>query len=352
MPGFESIIGQKQPIRILATLLRKGTIPHALLFCGSDAAGKKTAALTFAMASNCLNQPGLTSRADAPPLLTGDVSFNEVNPCGDCPACRKILSGNHPDILTISPSGPIIRIAQIRSLCECVSMKPYEARRRFVIISDAQAMNPEAGNALLKLLEEPPDRTFFILLAGQISDLLPTIASRCQQIHFNPLPRKDLQTLLVEKENLPPNEAAVIADLANGDYARALFLSRPSKGTDWKRWRRWLLNASGLKQPAQLSKNPIGFRLMFAEQLSSNKEILPDALEILKVWLRDLVICKFCPEKIINTDLADTVRDVSRTESLASLIAKIETIQKAQKSIRANANARLTVEAMMMKLAC
>ena len=311
-----------------------------------------TAAVTFAMSCNCINRPEQAFQPNTPLSITDDVSFDDVNPCGDCTSCRKILSDNHPDILSISPSGPIIRIAQIRALCESLSMKPYEARRRFVIISDAQAMNPEAGNAILKLLEEPPDRTFFILLATQASDLLPTIASRCQHVHFYPVPRKELQTLLMEKENLPPNEAAVIAVLANGDYAKALLLSRPFKGTDWNHWRNWLLNASGLKQPGELSKRPIGFQLMFAEQLASNKEILLDALEVLKAWLRDLIIFKFCPEKVINRDLADTIRNVSQTESVSTLILKIETIQTAQKSIRGNANARLTVEAMMLKMAC
>jgi DNA polymerase-3 subunit delta' len=231
-------------------------------------------------------------------------------------------------------------------------MRPYEARRRFVIISDAQTMNPESGNAILKLLEEPPDRTIFILLATQASDLLPTIASRCQHVHFYPVPREKLQTLLMEKENLPPNEAAAIAVLANGDYAKALLFSQPFKGTDWNHWRNWLLNASGLMQPGELSQRPIGLHLLFAEQLASNKEILLDALEVLKAWLRDLVIFKFCPEKIINTDLADIIRNVSQTESAATFILKIEAIQTAQKSIRANSNARLTLEAMLFKMAC
>jgi len=352
VPGFESIIGQKQPIRILATLLRRGTIPHALLLCGIDAASKRTAAVTFAMSCNCLNRPEPARQSPAPLSGTGEVSFDDVNPCGDCISCRKILSDNHPDIISVSPSGPIIRIAQIRALCETLAMKPYEARRRFVIISDAETMNPEAGNAILKLLEEPPDRTIFFLLAAQKSDLLPTIASRCQHVYFYPVPTKELQRLLVEKENLPPNEAGIVAVLANGDYAKARMLSRPLKGTDWNHWRDWLLNASGLQRPAELSKKPIGFRLMFAEHLAANKDFLMDALEVLNVWLRDLIICKFCPEKIINADLADTIRYVSQNESVSTLLLKIETIQKAQKSIRGNANARLTLEAMMLKLAC
>ena len=156
----------------------------------------------------------------------------------------------------------------------------------------------------------------------------------------------------MEKENLPPNEAGIVAVLANGDYAKARALSRPFKGVGWNHWRDWLLNASGLNRPGDLSKKPIGFRLMFAEHLAAEKDFLMDALEVLKVWLRDLIVCKFCPEKIINTDLTDTIRSVSQNESVSTLLLKIETIQKTQKSIRGNANARLTLEAMMLKLAC
>ena len=219
------------------------------------------------------------------------------------------------------------------------------------MISDAQTMNPEAGNAILKLLEEPPDRTLFILLAPHASDLLPTIASRCQQVHFYPVPRKELQERLMEDEKLPPHEAGVLAVMADGDYDKALRLSRPFKGTDWNHWRRWLLKASGLKHPGALSKSPVAVRLMFAEQLASHKEIIQDSLEVLKAWLRDLVIYKFCPEKIINKDFEDTIRNASQNESVSALILKIETIHSTQKSIRGNANVRLALEAMMLKLA-
>ncbi|MFC1816354.1 DNA polymerase III subunit delta', partial [Thermodesulfobacteriota bacterium] len=292
VPGFESIIGQKQPKRILATLLRSGIIPHALLFSGIEGVGKRAAAMTFAMACNCFN------RSTEPPQRAGKHSLSvgnqiaEVNPCGHCTSCRKILSGNHPDIISIIPSGPFIRIAQIRALCEILSMKPYEAKYRLVIISDAQTMNPESGNALLKVLEEPPDRTIIILTAIQTSDLLPTVLSRCQHIRFNPIPRRDLEARLVEKEGFYPNEAKIMAVLANGSFSKALFLKRPLKQTDWTHWRNWLLSASGQYQPETLSAKPVSFLLAFAEQLTLNKEILLDALAVLNSWLRDLIIYK------------------------------------------------------------
>ena len=142
MPGFGSIIDQKQPIQILTTLIKKGTIPHALLFTGIEGVGKLAAAMTFAMACNCTTQ-----------LYNQKKSEDISGPCDQCRSCKKIRSGNHPDIIHIKPSGHYIKIAQIRSLCQTLAMKPYEARLRVVIISDSQAMNPQAGNALLKFCQ-------------------------------------------------------------------------------------------------------------------------------------------------------------------------------------------------------
>ncbi|MBW2248732.1 MAG: hypothetical protein JRF62_16445, partial [Deltaproteobacteria bacterium] len=163
-------MGQEQPIRLLTTLLQNGTIPHALLFIGIEGVGKRTAAMALAMACNCkaIKPEHFSERMKI--RSDGNIPSDQIktiSPCGRCNSCRKIESGNHPDIIVLNPSGPFIRIGQIRELCGTLAMKPYEARLRVVIISDAQTMNLSAGNALLKLLEEPPDRTILILTALQ-----------------------------------------------------------------------------------------------------------------------------------------------------------------------------------------
>lgn len=299
------------------------------------------------MACNCLKRSG---QADSSGSLT-ETGWEDINPCGECASCRKIQSGQHPDMFSIGPHRDVIRIAQIRELGETLSMKPYEAKKRFIMIPDAQTMNPEAGNAILKLLEEPPDQTVFILMAPQASDLLPTIASRCREIHFYPLARKELQARLIQEESLAPVAAEVIAALAGGNYDKALRLCRPLRGTDWIRWRRWLILGSGLEHPGELSKSPVASLMLFAEKLAAEKELLQDALELLRTWLRDLLLYRFSPDRIIHKDLEDTIGRIAPSESVAGLLAKIDIIQKTQQSIRGNANTRLALEAMMLKLA-
>ena len=346
MPGFESIIGQDRPIRILKTFLQTGTIPHAILLTGIEGVGKQSAAIAFAMAANCTGDvSGIESERES----NGTVGINETRssrirfgkPCGVCRSCRKIESGNHPDVISIKPSGVFIKIDQIRTLCRMLTMKPYEAAMRVVVISDAQAMNAAAGNALLKVLEEPPDGTILILAANHPSELLPTIVSRCRHIRFSPLSGTDLETVLVRSHGLEPGEAKIIASMAEREPFRALHMYE----ANWIGRRNWLIG-----ELDSLSSASMGRLLAFGEQLANLKDTLPDALEVMKSWLRDLIIEKLCPGKIIHRDLAAEAQQISQKWSLSSLLMKIETIQSTQNCLQAGTNLRLAMEAMILKL--
>jgi len=342
--GFESIIDQNRPIRILTAFLKKGTIPHALLFTGIEGVGKERAAVTLAKACNCAkNREGSNSaRTDAltPGLSDNRRSFT-IQPCGNCQSCRKIESDNHPDIIRLKPSGPFIKIDQIRTLCRTLTLKPYEAGMRLVIISDAQAMNPAAGNALLKMLEEPPVRTILVLIAAHTSDLLPTIVSRCQHIRFNPIAKINLESVLVREHGVDAADAGIIAAMAAGSVTRAMRMYR----TNWIKRRYWLIN-----ELDSLSAGSLNRLLAFGDQLAKNKDDLPDALEVLKSWLRDLVIAKLHPDRMMDHDLASKLQQASQEMSLTSLLSKFDTIQSAQNAIQTGSNIRLAMESMALKL--
>lgn len=301
-----------------------------------DGVGKKTTALRFAMAANCQAQDHDGSAVDT------RCTESLLACCGQCPSCKKIKAGAHPDVLLMIPGGTAIRIDQVRSLCGQLAMKPYEARRRFAIISDAQAMNIEAANALLKVLEEPPDRTILILTADQASDLLPTIVSRCQIIRFHPISRTVLAEHLKTCGSLSAEEAAARASLANGSFARAF----DPKLEEWMPRRLWLI-----KQAATLPSASNSARLAFAEALAKDKSRLEDALEILKLWFRDLLVWRYDPNRIVNTDLAGQLWPAARVETALGLLAKIKGIGAAQQAIAGNANARLVMETLVRRLA-
>jgi len=271
---------------------------------------------------------------------SGEDAAN-IGPCGECRSCRKIESGNHPDVIHIRPSGSLIRIAQIRELCHTLTMRPYEARVRVVVISDAQTMNPEAGNALLKMLEEPPGQTVLLLTTDQASNLLPTIVSRCQQIRFKPISRQRLEEMVVEATGIDPAEARIIATMANGSFTDAVEMSR----TAWLSKRNWLI-----REMESLDAQPVDRLLTFAERLAGDKEMLVNVLGVMMSWLRDLAISTRRPENMINADLVDRIQNSVRTFTTDAVMDKITAIQRAQKDIAANANIRLAVETLILRL--
>ena len=188
--GFSSISGQEKAVQRLTGFIRKGTPPHALLFTGIYGIGKKKTALAFAMGLNCHSIAGQS-----------DMESESTEPCGLCRSCKKIAAGQHPDLIIVEPEQSRIKISAVRDLGNSLAVKPYEALKRVVIIDQAQAMNPEAGNSLLKLLEEPPDNTLLILIAGNTQSLLPTIVSRCQQVTFKPIPEYALAEHLLVRDH-------------------------------------------------------------------------------------------------------------------------------------------------------
>jgi DNA polymerase-3 subunit delta' len=346
VPGSELLINQEQPIRILTTLLRNGTLPHALLFTGTEGVGKQAAAVALAMACNC--QRALPeSKADHrsgqdPANSSGKFNLITMDACGVCKSCRKIAAGNHPDIIRIQSIGPFIKIDQIRSLLQTLAMKPYEAITRVAILSEAQAMNAAASNALLKILEEPPSRSMLVLTATQKSDLLPTIVSRCQNVGFNPIPKKKIASWLKDKHGIEQQPADIISAMANGSFSRAQMMVEDN----WLQRRKWVID-----EMDRLSLQPIARLFSLAEKLSKEKEALAQNLEIIKVWFRDLIINRYDAAKIINRDVADKIENASRKNNLLDLLSKVDAVQKTQNQLAANTNLRLTMESLLISLA-
>jgi DNA polymerase-3 subunit delta' len=332
VPGFTTITGQERPIALLQTFLRNSTLPHALLFTGIAGIGKHAAAKALAMALNCVAYRECAATADA---------------CGHCPSCRQILGDSHPDILQVAPRGNTLRIDQIRKLLGLLAMKPHSAKQRVVILTDSHTMNPEAANALLKVLEEPPPHTTLILTALQRSDLLPTILSRCRQISFHPIGEAALADHLIRQGKVEPQIARQAAVMAAGSLDNAGRLA----GRSWYREREWVLRASGLMDPEGITSRPVPTALAFSGALSKKKDRVLDMLDVLKIWIRDLIIWPHAPSLIMNTDEAHRLRAVRANLKDGCLLALWTAVEGAQKNIAAKGNLRLTLDIMAISMA-
>jgi len=212
---------QERAVSILRRALRSGRTHHAYLFEGPAGVGKELAARALA----------------AQLLCEDDQRAVDADPCGRCPACRVFAAGNHPDFHLIHrglhklhpepkirrQKGLFLVIDVVRHfLIEPATMKPTQGRRRVFVIRDAERMNDEAQNALLKTLEEPPGTACLILVTSSADRLLPTIRSRCQRIPFGLLPTTFVARELQSRAGLDPTDARALAGLADGRLGVAL----------------------------------------------------------------------------------------------------------------------------------
>ncbi|MFP4158760.1 MAG: DNA polymerase III subunit delta' [Desulfobacterales bacterium] len=336
MGGFSTLIGQQRPAGMLCNALVNQRLPHALLFTGEHGVGKATAALELARISNCSDlQKQLHARHHEKP-------GPGIAACGTCRNCRKITGGTHPDVHVIKPSGGYIRIDRIRAIYGSLALKSDEETTRFVLVEDAHLMNREAGNCLLKILEEPPYSTIFVLIAPDTGNLLPTIVSRCRHIRFNPIPQNELADYLVSHQGLEPDHAMVAASLARGSLARALDMGQ----ADWISYRNFIVDLL-----VELPELPAAFRYAFAEMLAANRDKLEGIFEILKNWYRDLAVFQRSPESIYNQDIRGHVETASLRMPLELIIEKSDAVVRAESALAANANPRLALDAMLAKLA-
>ena len=206
---FSDLVGQEHVTETLANAIKKDRVAHAYIFSGARGVGKTTAARILAKALNCVNGP-------------------TAEPCGVCDSCKEIAAGSSLDVIEIDAASNR-GIDQIRELREMVRYAPAASRSKVVILDEAHMLTGEASNALLKTLEEPPDRVIFVMATTQPEDLEDTIRSRSQHFHFRALTFNEITNRLkyiAEKEELKIDDGAlsVIARMAEGSMRDALSL--------------------------------------------------------------------------------------------------------------------------------
>jgi DNA polymerase III delta' subunit len=198
--AFQDIPGNDRIKKILKLALSRRRVPHSLLFAGPEGVGKKRLAVELAKALICLER-------------TDDA-------CGTCPNCVAVAEGALPDVLEIVPAKSVITIDQIRDLKEIAYSRPMTARVRVFIIDPADRMQDAAANAFLKVLEEPPLSTHFLLVSSRPELLLPTIRSRCQTLAFRPVADEDVRAVLLAA-GMEEDKARILTLFVRGNLERA-----------------------------------------------------------------------------------------------------------------------------------
>jgi DNA polymerase-3 subunit delta' len=349
--ALRDVVGQDRAVSILLKTLERERIPSSYLFTGDSGIGKKFTALNLAKAVNCLTPVALqvASENQKPELRTPNSELSLVDACDECPSCKKIMAGIHPDFLLISPEGGLIRIEEIRAIDDVLSLKAFEGRKKVVIVDDAEAMNPFAANAFLKTLEEPP-RDSLIILISSSPDLLPdTIRSRCSTIRFAPLSDGACEEVLKKiiarhlpgkekksgqpakpphgKEKYPPEDDLQLSDLVR------LSMGRPGNALTGDMFEERPAFVQLLQEMLRAEKD--GW---------ASKEEMERWFEFILIFLRDMAAWLVSGEAavIINRDLKADIEKLSRETDLQGIIEIHRTLNSLRGHFRFHLNKALT----------
>jgi DNA polymerase-3 subunit delta' len=314
--SFNRILDQRVPKRILRGALGKDLLASAYLFYGDQGTGKWALALELAKAINC--------------------EENRGEGCDVCSSCRKIDKMIHPDVKIIFPvpsakseeksqketerfklskmENPYaivkfernvnIPVEQIRAMQREISLKPFEAKRKVIIIAEAEHMHISSANSLLKTLEEPPVDANLILTSNDINKLLPTLVSRCQQIRFGKIPAKVISDELVRVCNLDEERALYCANYSNGSYGRALDFARGEKED---------LRQDALDLIGVSTQGKTGQIIRMVDQVLDrwDRNSIQDMFAFLISIFRDVHMVLGGYDELINSDMAPVVVKLS-----------------------------------------
>lgn len=317
------VIGQKHVVEQLNNIIKHQRVGHAYVFSGPVGVGKAKMALEFARAINCL-------------------SFNDVV-CEECNNCIQIKNFNHPDVIWIKPDGKSIKIDQIRKVQRDVGFVAIGVKYKLFIIEQAELLTTQAANSLLKIMEEPENKIVTILLVENYHQLLPTIKSRSQIINFSPL--DPFNMVEVNKNHEKVNDLLIAAHLTNdiNNIDKLIF-------TD---------EFANMKKIVVEWTEEIIFRKYHALSTISNKivsidfikENIQQFLDLLILWLKDLINIKLGREKyIVYKDFKENLVKQASNLTELQIINQIEEILDIKKKIGSNVNLQLTLEHMVFSL--
>ncbi len=301
---MDELLGNEQLKTSLAPALREDRLSHSYLLCGPRGSGKHTLARLLAAAMQC---------------TSGDK-----RPCLRCAQCRKVLTGNHPDVITVDdPSKKTVTVDQIRQANADLYIRPNEGRRKIYVFPRAMDMNPSAQNALLKSIEEPPAYGAFLLLTDAEEKLLPTIRSRCVALHLTPLSREVCLPAL--ERAFPQKTGAELADAwrrSGGWYGQAAELLSAGREPDERTLRFLELYARRDK-------------LALTELLVPMERLKRDQLEpLLLEWIESLE--QALAARSGGMPASEPVLAVSRGRTSQQLLAAISALRRSVELCRGN----------------
>ncbi len=370
--AWSSVLDQERVVQTLRRALTQERVAHAYLLHGPDGVGKRAVAYEMARALQCPEQA-----AEA---------------CDACPTCRKTRRMVHPDVhvnlphpwsqekdrdeedmgkrirrLGDNPYAAIdyvrrpsladpsetsnqqvyYRIDQVRQdIIQPMSLARGEGAYKVNVLIDAEKMREEAANTFLKLLEEPPPQTVFLLTTNRPEQLLPTILSRCQQLRFDPLLPETIEQALVDRENMAPDEASMLSRMADGSYSRALELAENDALMTSRELVLDYFRAAYTQKVESLDS-------CIQELKSQGRERVKSVLRLMLRWMRDLLLYRTMGEEapLVNVDQKEAVARFCNNLPDADLEGMVTLVEEAMELAERNVRVALVLTALAQGLA-
>lgn len=300
--------------------------------------GKRTTATAIALAVNCTQ-----------PLHAEHL---ERDGCGQCASCLRISRGVHPDVIAVEPGeNGSIKVEQVRSVIDTVGFRPFEARRRVVIVDEADAMVPAAQSALLKTLEEPPSASLFLLVASKPDALLATVVSRCPRLRFGALSAAEVAAALMEQHAYSEIDARAAAADADGSIGRALAARSADLAAAREAARRLLELTVGTSDPVrrfELARNLVGKKKSPAEE----REQLGLCLLALSSLLRDISILTVRGDSnlLVNADLGEALGRLAASVNTDRAMRAYGSVDSAIDALARNASSKVVADWLVLRL--
>ena len=326
MAGFQDIVGQEQLKAHLQGALETQKVSHAYIINGEKSSGKEFIARIFATALQC--------------------EQGDIEPCGQWHSCRQALSGNQPDIIYVSHEKPnTISVDDIRTqVNNDVAIKPYSSRYKVYIINEAEKMTPQAQNAILKTLEEPPEYAVILLLVSNVNTLLPTILSRCVLLNMKPVRDALVKKYLMEEMQVPDYKADVCVAFARGNVGKAKALASSEEFENVK--------SEALALLKYLQEMEIPEIVTAVKKAGEYKLEVNDYLDILAIWYRDVLLFKATADvnHLVFREEIQTIRKVAGRSSYEGIENVIRSLDKAKRRLDANVNFDLAMELLFLEM--
>jgi len=326
MGDFSKILGHETIIEYFKNAIRMDKVSHAYILNGEEKSGKMMLAEAFAMTLQC--------------------EKNGNTPCNECHSCKQAVNRNQPDIIYVTHEKPnTLGVEDIRKqINDDIVLKPYSSKFKIYIVDEAEKMNIQAQNALLKTIEEPPSYAVLILLTTNADSFLPTILSRCVRLDMKAVPDEKIRRFLMEEKQVPSYQADVCVAFAQGNVGKAIALASSENFNEMKN--------SAIQLLKRINDIDLYEMTQAVKQITEYKLEINDYFDLMMVWYRDVLLYKATADanRLIFQEEIYSIKKEASHSSYEGIENILKALEKAKIRLKANVNFELLIELLLLTI--